>query len=193
MTKERDRDLIKRFQVGDEEALEALYELYKPLIYQRLSRFENGYHEHQDYLQEARIALYQAAENFDLERPWAFAPFLRRVIDNRLIDKLRQDNSQQQLLFRAALQSNQAEEEVEYPDTAGDPEEILLETESLAQLLDFMSAELSDYEAKVAKQKLDGKTYREIALILGAKEKSVDAALQRVRRKLRQFQERTKD
>ncbi|MDO5734001.1 MAG: sigma-70 family RNA polymerase sigma factor [Eubacteriales bacterium] len=190
--KERDRELILRYRAGDKDALEVLLALYKPLILACSKKYYVPGLASEDLLQEAMIALYRAVENYDTEAGPAFAAFAERVVNNRLIDRVRQAQRQSDQAFREAisLESPWSEHSDLSPEKtlAGgeDPEELVIQAEALRSLLDFFEAELSAYEAKVAAAKIDGKTYREIALKLGANEKSIDGALQRVRRKLRE-------
>lgn len=195
----RDFELLRRYQAGDEEALYALCLLYQPLIWRRAGDSWQPGQDREDLVQEAQIAIYEAAENYDLTSGLPFAAFANRLLKHRMIDLQRQRRTEKERLFQAALAAQDAYleagiepwQQIEAREL--NPEEALVATEALESVLRFLADELSPLEAEVLRHYLEGASYRDIALALKRDERSVDAALQRLRKKLRRYQGRRED
>ncbi len=196
---ERDRELILRSRAGDVEALEELLEIYRPLVMSRASSYHVKGLEIDDFAQEAMIGLYQAISTYDPSRGTPFAALAETTVENRLIDRWRKAKRDKDKAFQEALSLETPlteDREVTLGQTLeadGDPEDLVLAAERFRQVMDFFEAELSAYEQQVAKARMRGQSYKEIAAELGRREKSIDAALQRVRRKLRARMDETEE
>lgn len=188
---ERDTELILRSRAGDTDALEELLEIYRPLVMSRASSYRVKGLDIDDFAQEAMIGLYQAISTYDPARGTPFAALAETTVENRLIDRWRKAKRDKDKAIQEALSLETPvtdDREVTLGQTLeadSDPEDLVLAAERFRQVMDFFEAELSAYEQQVAKARMRGQSYKEIATELGRREKSIDAALQRVRRKLR--------
>lgn len=154
----------------------------------------------EDLIQEGMIGLYQAILRFNPKKLVPFSAYASQVVDSRLYDAIRtaarkkhqplnqslsldfQDNRDSTLAASSLFEIISNEEAI-------DPENLLLDKERMKKLESFLKKHLSKYEDQVASLYLKGKTYNEIAEELDVSYKSVDGALQRVRRKFNDYQE----
>lgn len=200
LSDKRDRNLILKIREGDDRAMEKVLSKYKNLVTAKARRLFLQGGDQEDLIQEGMIGLYQAILLFDLNKNVPFARYASQVVNSRLYDAIRtagrkkHDPLNQSLSLDFPMNQNSADgspslsekiEGIDYPD----PEHSLLHDERILDLSDFIEKELSNYEKKVTTLYLQGKKYNEIAESLGVSYKSVDGALQRVRRKITAFRE----
>lgn len=195
-----DQDLIAAIRHGDENAMEIILKRYKNMVASRARRLFLQGGDQEDLIQEGMIGLYQAILRFDPERLVPFSAYALQVVDSRLYDAIRtaarkkhqplnqslsldfQDNRDSTLAASSLFEIISNEEAI-------DPENLLLDKERMRKLESFLKKHLSKYEDQVASLYLKGKTYNEIAEELDVSYKSVDGALQRVRRKFNDYRE----
>lgn len=155
----------------------------------------------EDLIQEGMIGLYQAISRYNLDRDVPFAYFAARVVESRLYDAVRKAarKKHEPLNFSLSLDFRSPDSQDQEPPQllesiedkqALDPEYSLLDREWQAAFSDFINHHLSPYEKKVATLYLNKKSYNEIAEALGVSNKSVDGALQRVRKKFADFRKK---
>lgn len=192
----RDQDLLSRARVGDRAAVEALLEAYKPLVLSRAAHYFLAHSERDDLIQEGMIALFQAVLACPPSRFADFSAYAFQAVNNRMVDLLRQEQSQKRQAMRGTLSLDSPGEGGENGsdrpwdatielDSAG-PEEQVLYQERLAGLQRVIQEDLSPQEGQVLLAYLAGQSYEEIGQGLQLTSKSVDSSLQRARRKLRQ-------
>ncbi len=169
-----DARLCARAQAGDVGAANLLIRTHLPLVRHLVSRCGSESVESEDLLQEGLIGLFQAVLAYDGARGAAFSTFAYRCVRNRLLSALSE-----------AADPPPAFPGREEAASQGDPQEILQSRENLQALSARARECLSKREREVLRLYLEGLTYREIAGALETTEKSVDNAMQRVRRKLR--------
>jgi len=185
---------VKKIKSGDQSAFDNIARKYSPLIDSMYKRYynissKNGYMIDEDDLkQEAVIALYNAAMTFEDKKnaddnaegnKITFGLYAKICIRNRLISLLRKYKNFE-LLSEDETTAETAEIELS-------PEEQLIERESYELLIDQINRILTGYEKSVFELYVNEKekTYREIAVLLGRSEKSVDNAIYRIRAKLK--------
>lgn len=200
-TAERDSRLLAQAQSGSEEAMESLLEVYKPLVLSRAANYRLEGQDRDDLIQEGMIALFQAIHKCPPERRNSFSSYAFQTVDNRMIDLLRQDQSQRaQALNKALSLDASAGSEHDSQDStlsledsvaseAVGPEEQIILKEFEKRLYTWIGEELSERERKVLLAYLSGLSYKELSEDLGLSEKSVDSALQRARSKLRKLRQ----
>lgn len=142
--------------------------------------------EQDDLYQEGMMGLLSAIRGFDPSRSDNFEAFATLCVKRRLYDALRRDvaaNGRHKQLLNQLLST------VEYSadDISNDPETEVLANESAKELQTALSGLLSAFEASVLEHYLKGFTVSEIAGLLHRPAKSVDNAISRIRRKLRQY------
>ena len=178
---------------GDQTAFKEITEKYSPLVnsmvykYYRIAK-ESGYSaDEDDFRQEAVIALYRAAMTYESENDEVtFGLYAKICIRNRLssvlrkAEKLFEKNMYEPESYTIAYDIGE-----DLPEVELGPEELVIAQEDYKGLLDQISKILTAYERMVFDMYVEGKTYREIALLLDRSEKSVDNAIYRIKAKLR--------
>ena len=145
--------------------------------------------EFDDLLQEGMLGLLHAAAMYDPARGVPFRSFASLCIRRRLIDAVRSAGSAGSRLLSDALPLC-AVSQGPLPDTAAlhpvekDPEELLIGREEFLEFRRKLSDALSPFENRILALYLEGLSYAEIARRLGRPVKSVDNAVQRIRRKI---------
>ena len=143
----------------------------------------------EDLLQEGMIGLLSAIRNYDPAGGSSFKTFAELCVKRRIISAAKAADRQK----HAPLNSGLSLEDLLSDETDGtmlaepfsrSPEDQLLAEESRQDLLSTYSKYLSGFEAQILTQYLDGLSYREIASVCNTSEKSVDNAVQRIRKKL---------
>lgn len=176
-----DDSTLWRAKDGNNAAFSELVGEYQPLISSMLERYrfeaaECGLDE-DDLRQEAIIALYSAVKAYDTNQDAVtFGLYSKICIRNRLSGIIRQ--------HRGKNGSVMPEETSDSP--AYDPEQGFIDRESYEQLTRVIDESLTEYEKSVFKLFILDKSYREIAEILGRDAKSVDNAICRIKKKLKQ-------
>ena len=179
-------NLLEKFQKGDESAFSEIYEQYKPLMLSMvnsilLSSFpEEASSEHDVFMQEATMALYNAAKSFDIGQSGVtFGLYAKICIKNRLFSvkrKIISARKKEQRLMRGGVTQAKVRGDEGY-----NPRRKLAGI-SLSGLIEN---DLSDFEKKVFDLYLQNMSYKEIAECLKVSEKAVDNAIYRIRRKLK--------
>ncbi len=173
--------LVKGVQSGDDRVFALLVERMTPMIRHEISRIRCNRADTDDLMQEALLGLLTAARRFSVETGVAFAVFARVCVRRRLL------NAVQKLTTPEWPQDNDVllQEMERLSDlTQSDPSEQLMLREENAAFLAWLQKHLSPMEYAVLTLHLSAYSYEEIAALRGISEKSVDNALQRVRKKL---------
>ena len=174
-------ELASRFQDGDDRAFVELAQRMMPMLRFEAARIYCNGADDDDLVQEAMMALFTAARRFRSEGGASFAAFCRVCVKNRLVNAAR------------ALQTPESPQEDEQLYNAVDREDHLHNSgfedryddrENDAALLGRLKKQLSSLEYQVMILHLAAYTYGEIAASLRVSPKSVDNAMQRIRRKL---------
>ena len=175
-----DKALLLSAKNGDQSAFSELVKIYSPLIdsmserYGKFSDSDGGKPERDDMRQEACIGFYRALVTYDTEQDGvSFGLYAKICIRNRLVSILRKKKSENKRIPKSELPV----------ESAAAPQERRTDKSELMALVD---RKLSGYEKKVFLLYLDGASYGEISAKVGKPEKSVDNALFRARKKLRQ-------
>ena len=137
-----------------------------------------------DLLQEGTLGLLKAIREYDVLRDTSFQTFAGTCIRNRLYSVLKAAASGKHSPLNESVPLNPALFDANPSFAQGDPEVLLIDREKAASLLQSTRKQLSDFEVKILGYYLDGLTCREIAETVGKSPKSVDNAVQRVRRKV---------
>jgi len=176
-----DAILITRAKSGNNAAFSELVEMYSPLINSMVESFAGDARQYnldiEDLRQEAIIALYGAVEAYNTEQQEVtFGLFAKICIRNRLISVVRNCRG------RAETETSESDTDL----AASSPEQHLIDRENYERLIKVIDESLTDYEKSVFKLFILDKSYREIAAALGRDVKSVDNAVCRIKKKLKQ-------
>jgi len=161
----------------NEKAVSVLISRYLRFIRSKASLMENYSVESEDLMQEGLLALLNAIRTYKSENGAKFSTYAGVCIANRMTSALAKNN-------KNAIPVEDVEEE-ELEDLAPTPESILIEKEKASRLEKKISSLLSEKEWQVFSLFLKGCTYGQMAQKLNVSPKTVDNALQRVRRKLK--------
>lgn len=138
----------------------------------------------EDLIQEGMLGLIKAMRAYDPARGTSFHTFAETCIRNCLLSVIRQSAADKNVPLNQSIPLNPSDPIVDFPFAQVDPELIVIDREMTAILLENTRKQLSDFEEKILGLYLDGLTYGEIAKTVGRPIKSVDNAVQRIRRKV---------
>ncbi len=193
-----DEQLVLMAREGSETAEEILREKYKGLVRMKAKAYFIVGAETEDVVQEGMIGLIKAIRKFDPEREAGFKTFASTCINNQIIKAIRKAEREKNQPLNDAISLNDQVGGKEEGLTIGDilraslsdePEEMLIYEESLSQLGELSKKTFSPLETQVLRGKIQGKSYQEIAAELGKSPKTIDNALQRIRKKITDFLE----
>jgi RNA polymerase sporulation-specific sigma factor len=182
-----DGELIKKFNVGNEQAEKCMLKRYFYLIRRIVNSFYITDGRKDDILQESMIGLFRAMKTYDENYGVSFKTYAEICIRRQIISALRKSEKYETVNEFSVI--NCFESDCEYDiveqvcDDSFNPENILLYKEEKNYYIEFASQYFSDYENSVLKEYCNGKSYKEIAETLNTNLKSVDNALQRVKKK----------
>ncbi len=162
---------VARAAAGDEVAFAAITQQMMPLIQAQISRFPSSEAERQDLEQECLVALLSAVRSFRADGGALFTTYATACIHNRLVS-----------LFRRSDREHweQLDGQLEVPDVrASDPADHVLAED----LRTHLRQRLTPLEYAVLLERLEDRSYEETAARLGVSKKTVDNAVQRLRRK----------
>ena len=188
-----DRCLLRRIRQGDDDAMEKLLEKYRGLVRTEARKFFLAGGDEEDLIQEGMIGLFKAIQSYREEEDTAFSTFavlcVRRQIYTTVTASNRKKHSP--LNHHISIFGDTGDRETENLNSAlGDPvenpEELMLQKEAIQDYYREMDQKLSRFEKQVMEQYLKGEDYTEIAGKQGKTNKSIDNAIQRIRRKLSQ-------
>ena len=175
--------LLPMIRRGSNAAFLRLFELYAPLLEREVARYAASLPpaDLDDLRQSASVSLYRAALAFHGDRGVTFGLFAKICIVNGIADSLRYIRGKGTMLSMEDL------DEREQPD--GDepnPQSLLLDKEQVWETRRQIKAMLSPLEYEIFEMYISGFSYAEIASRIGKSQKSVDNALCRIKKKLRQ-------
>ena len=206
MTKEqtykiaKDEELVLMAQNGDDTAQEFLLDKYKSLVRAKSRAYFLIGADSEDIIQEGMIGLYKAVRDYNEEKNASFRSFAELCVNRQMITAIKAATRQKHQPLNSYVSLNKPvyEEESEQTymdflqsssDSLLNPEALLIGQENKNFLEDQMTKNLSSFETKVLVLYLQGRSYFEIAHVLDKPEKSIDNALQRVKKKLEKFLE----
>jgi RNA polymerase sporulation-specific sigma factor len=171
-----DEDLVQDAREGNNEALEYLINKYKNFVRAKARAYFLIGADREDIIQEGMIGLYKAVRDFRYDKLSSFRAFAELCITRQIITAIKTATRQKHIPLNSYVSLNK-------PIYEEDSDRTLLDVVSSARVGEI----LSDLEWKVLMAYLDGRSYQEIAEELRRHVKSVDNALQRVKRKLERF------
>lgn len=190
-----DAELARRFQGGDREALDTLMGRYRRFARSRSRRYFIVGGDPDDLEQEALIGVYKAVRDYRPDHEVAFPAFAEVCVTRQLLSAIKAANRHKHRPLNAALSLHARREvgdddgpslsdRLAGPGDTDDPAERIVGDERLAVLAEAVAGELSGLETEVLGLYVAGRSYGEIATLVGRPAKSVDNAVQRIKRKL---------
>lgn len=196
----RDEELVQMAREGERGAQEFLLDKYKFLVRAKSRAYFLIGADSEDIIQEGMIGLYKAVRDFNTEKNTSFRSFAELCINRQMITAIKAATRQKHQPLNSYVSLNKPVYEEESEQTYMDflqsssnallnPETLLIGQENKSFLEDQMVKNLSSFETRVLALYLQGRSYFEIAHALQKPEKSIDNALQRVKKKLEKFLE----
>lgn len=191
-TKLSDEEVIKLIKLGDKNALDYIINKYKDLVNIKVSKYFMIGAEKEDIVQEGLIGLYKAIKNFDVEKQNSFKTFANLCIERQLITAIKTSNRQKHMplnsylsLNMSAYEGEEADEMIDIFDsnTIEDPLDTITKKEYYCEMESAINKSLSKFEKKVLNRFACGESYVQIADKLNTPVKSIDNAIQRIRKK----------
>lgn len=189
-----DVELTARFQAGSDGALDVLIDRYRRFARARARSYFLVGGDGDDVEQEALIGLYKAARDFRPEHASSFRAFAELCITRQIITAIKAATRQKHQALNhyvsiSGTRSDEAgdggvEELIHRRRRAGDPADRVVAADRFGALRTRMSEVLSGLEIDVLSLYVDGRSYQEIGEHLGRPAKSIDNAIQRIKRKV---------
>ncbi len=188
-----DQDVVRVAQSGDDLASEFLLYKYRSLVRTKVRSYFLMGAEKEDLLQIGMIGLWQAIVDYRPEKDISFLSFARICIERHVITAIKTATRRKQTPLNSSVSLEYPSEDCEsewnladilMADDTIDPEELVLKQEDTSRLQIMLRRLLSEFEWEVLSGYQMGKSYREIAVDLNCKTKSVDNALARIKRKI---------
>ena len=190
-----DDDLLELINKKDTDALDFLICKYKDLVNSKVNKYFIIGAEKEDIVQEGLIGLYKAIKDYKPDKQNSFKSFANLCIERQLITAIKSSNRQKHMPLNSYLSLNMTafENEDGNNDTQivdvlentviEDPLDTITKKEYFLSVENVIDSSLSDFEKKVLNRYVQGESYVKIAERLDAPVKSVDNAIQRIRKK----------
>lgn len=193
-----DEDIVMEAKNGDVIALEFLINKYKNFVKAKARSYFLIGADREDIIQEGMIGLYKAIRDFRDDKLSSFRAFAELCITRQIITAIKTATRQKHIPLNSYVSLNKPIYDEDSDRTLldilsgtkiTDPEELMINREEYNDIEYKMGEILSELEWKVLTLYLEGKSYQEIAVDLERHVKSIDNALQRVKRKLERYLE----
>lgn len=176
-----DETLAEMIRNGDKQIFTVLLDRYLPLIHSQTVRFYGAGLESDDLMQEGTLALYIAATTFDPAKSVPFSSYACTCVHNRVLTVYRNACARKHLPLNSSI-SLSGIDQMSFQDS---PETEIIARENCSFIAEQLKKLLSGFEYKILSLYLCGFSYDKISSTVGVSFKSVDNALQRIRRKLK--------
>jgi RNA polymerase sporulation-specific sigma factor len=195
----KDEELVQMAHEGSATAEEFLIRKYKGLARMKAQQYFIAGADNDDVMQEGMIGIFEAIRDYDVDSEASFRTFAELCVTRQIISAIKRANRKKHQILNDSLSLNSEDQN---DDTAGDallehiaageavdPESLTLMNEVTSYLKADGLDVLSPFENKVWTEMRRGLTYREIAEALDKSPKSVDNAIQRIKKKIYEFLE----
>lgn len=195
-----DEEVIQLIQKGNVEALEYIINKYKIIVLAKAKSYFLIGADREDIIQEGMIGLYKAIRDYKDDKNASFRVFAELCVTRQIITAIKTATRQKHMPLNSYVSLDKPVYEDDSEKTlvetmvgpaAAEPEQIVLQQEQQDYIELKMSEVLSELEQRVLALYLEGQSYGEISEQLDRHVKSIDNALQRVKRKLGQHIEVT--
>ena len=190
-----DEQIIERIRAEDKKALDFLICKYKDMVNSKVGKYFIVGAEKEDIIQEGLIGLYKAIKDYKYDKQNSFKSFANLCIERQLITAIKSSNRQKHIPLNSYLslnisaynneegENNTEVMEVLDANIVEDPLDTITKKEYMVSVANAIDSSLSDFEKKVLNRYILGESYIKIAEKLDTPVKSVDNAMQRIRKK----------
>src|SRR6188472_8655 len=190
-----DLQLVLRARNGDQAALDGLMRRYTGFVRLKASSYFLAGGDSEDLIQEGLIGLYKAVRDFRTDKETSFRSFAELCVTRQIITAIKTATrfKHQPLNSYVSFSHTPAGQDTDGECTLGDalpgsaveePPVVVISTEELQSLVFCLGSGLSKLESESLRLYLEGSSYEEMAAELGCDTKTIDNALQRVKRKV---------
>ena len=190
---ESEEQIVEEAKKGNKRAQEFIISKYENFVKVKAKSYFLIGADKEDIYQEGMIGLYKAIRDFNGEKSTSFRAFAELCITRQIITAIKTATRQKHIPLNTYISLNKPVSEEESDRTlldiissirTTDPEELIISQEQKEFIEEEINKVLSDLEIQVLQSYLEGKSYQEIACDLDRHSKSIDNALQRVKKKL---------
>lgn len=196
-----DDNMVFRAKAGDEKSLNHILKKYRNFVRAKAKPFFIVGADKEDILQEGMIGLFKAIRDYDEEKTVSFRAFAELCVTRQIITAVKTATRQKHIPLNSYISLNKPMSE-EDPDKTlmdmmknshiSDPEQLIISKEEMKLIEEKTKEMLSEFETRVLSLYLKGYSYNEISEKLCKHPKSVDNALQRIKRKFEKYLEQRK-
>ena len=188
-----DEGLVRRARGGDQQAMDQIISRYRGFVRLKASAYFLAGGDSEDLIQEGLIGLFKAVRDYRPEREASFRSFAELCVTRQIITAIKTAARNKLIPLntyvsfsntRAGSEQETTLADVLPDDPVTDPINQAISTEELTSLVECLGRVLSPLESQVLAMYLEGRSYEEVAERLECNPKSVDNALQRVKRKV---------
>ena len=189
-------EIINLAKLGDSQAIECIIDRYSVLVKAKAKTYFLVGADKEDIIQEGLIGLYKAIRDYDQSHTCSFKHFADICITRQIITAIKTATRQKHIPLNSYISLNKPvfEDESERSlfdmitsNFDSDPEKMTILKEEYEYIEQKMAEVLSPFEEKVLAQYLAGKSYKEISVDLNKEAKSIDNAIQRIKKKIEKF------
>jgi len=193
----KEKVMLEAARSGNKDAMDLIIQHYEPEVRMIACKYFLPRADYDDLIQEGRIAIYRAVLSYDTKLDIPFLHFLRMVIKRKLIDSLRKYTRQKHINLNDAYSLNNVISESEETSFLSlladgeDPATMVIANDEACSMIHGLNKDLSNLERLVFDHYfLQGFKQREVSERLGLPAKSLDNAIQRIKRKTLQYRSR---
>ena len=189
-----DEELVELAHAGDNDAIDVLLTRYRHYARAKARSYFLAGADKEDIVQEGMIGLYKAIRDFEPEHNTAFRAFAELCITRQIITAIKTATRQKHQPLNSYVSLNRPlaggdDDDRSLSDSietieVSDPAQLVISAEEVRTIKAQMGEVLSPFEVEVLEYYIDGRSYQQIADMLGRHVKSIDNALQRIKRKL---------
>lgn len=189
-----DEELVEQARSGEERAIELLLGRYRHYARAKARTYFLAGADREDIVQEGMIGLYKAIRDFQADKNTAFRAFAELCMTRQIITAIKTATRQKHQPLNSYVSLNRpAGDDEDDERSVGDllvgknitdPAELVISAEEIESIRCSLGGGLSSFETEVLQHYMDGRSYQQIADTLGRHVKSIDNALQRIKRKL---------
>lgn len=188
-----DEEMVELIHLGKSDVLDFLITKFQPVVRMKARTYFIIGGDREDIIQEGMIGLYKAIRDFRPDRLSSFKVFAELCITRQIITAIKTATRQKHIPLNTSISLDKPmyDEDQERTlldiisgSTLDDPEDLIIHKESFSFMEEEMNKVLSGLEKEVLTLYLEGQSYREISEVLNRQVKSIDNALQRIKRKL---------
>jgi RNA polymerase sporulation-specific sigma factor len=185
-------ELLLRARAGDDGAVSELLERYRVLARSKARSYFVVGADRDDVVQEGMIGIFKAVRDFDATRGASFRTFAEVCVTRQIVTAVRSATRLKHSPLSHSVSLDRPVDDAEGTSlgellpaaTSSDPATAVVSADEMDALRQHFDEVLSDLEQQVLRHHMEGKSYEEIAAMLQRHVKSVDNALQRIKRKL---------